>query len=133
MAAIAAELSPDVEDASAPAEVLLNDDTPEIEMGRGNAGRETLAAISHEMLRDVSTPGEASAKKAEAEKGSVRPSTPEITTADSFDRDRRPTVSYEERPLSPPSPPLLSPGRPASNRIDAGSASCPKSAKFGLI
>jgi len=92
MAAIAAELAPDVlsltdEFADDPSPRGINQDAPDIEIGHGQAGRETLAAIAHELLSDISD--EATGLDAE-----------------SSPRVHRHTVSYEDRPLTPPAAPV---------------------------
>jgi hypothetical protein len=91
MAAIAAELAPDISSLTdLPDE--SGDPGPDIEVGHGHAGRETLAAIAHEMLADVSHG-------------------PREPNAESGAREQRHTVSYEERPLTPPR-------RPRTNTLD---------------
>lgn len=81
MAAIAAEIAPDLADLldEAPAH---RDEGPEIELHQGQAGRETLALIAEEMLHDGG-PGATSSAPA---------------------RERRHTLSYEEKPIAPVAP-----------------------------
>ncbi len=92
MAAIAAELVPDVSSLPEgrdedPPHRIIGDAAPEIEIGQGQAGRETLAAIAHEMLTDIGD----------------GPAGPDV---ESTAREPRHTVSYEERPHAPPKAPV---------------------------
>jgi len=93
MAAIAAELAPDI--------ATLVEEGPEIEVGQGQAGRETLAAIAHEMFgegREIRTSievGEASREPRHTMSYEDRPLTPLVRP---MQRTRTATLDYAERP-----------------------------------